>query len=272
MNRRATKWTVEPGLGLLRRALFVYRNGHMNSVEIQRLIGVPARTLRRYVADSCDPGNAQLYLPETDMERRRREVQKVCDAYGKYSPEAFAAGRRFVQMQPRKRSRIVTYMEDTEDEEDEEDSAVGCKGRDGEKDDDEGHVGQESTDDRDLRDNHPKDLMKDSEGQEPSGAAISTAESAIPALLPDLLPLAAEPTRPEPVRPLEPYFACGADLLLSEILQPAWWQPAPPSWPDDTPLTPPEASEEESAHCVLTHVGAWRAESFADSAARTWAV
>jgi hypothetical protein len=246
----------------------------MNSVEIQRVIGVPARTLRRYVADSCDPGNAQLYLPETDMERRRREVQKVCDAYGKYSPEAFAAGRRFVQMQPRKRSRIVAYMEDTEDEDEEEDGEDSTvdKGRDGEKDEDEGQVGQESTDDRDLRDNHPKDLMKDGEGQEPSVAAVtSTAESAIPALLPDLLPLAAEPARPEPARPLEPYFACGADLLLSEILQPAW-QSAPASWPDDTPLTPPETSEEESAHCVLTHVGAWRAESFADSAARTWAV
>lgn len=90
-SRRKTKWNVEPGLSVVRKAIYLFRNGVGNSVQIERLLQVPARTLRRYVGESLDPSNALFYVPETPHERRGRELQEAGERHGIYSRKSFEA-------------------------------------------------------------------------------------------------------------------------------------------------------------------------------------
>ena len=95
-RKRKTKWNVEPGLSVVRHAIYLYRNGEANSVEVERRLGVPARTLRRYVQESLDPTNEQFYLEETVLERRGRQVQEVSERYGNYSEESFVVASQYM--------------------------------------------------------------------------------------------------------------------------------------------------------------------------------
>jgi hypothetical protein len=80
----------------VRHAIYLYRNGEANSVEVERRLGVPARTLRRYVQESFDPTNEQFYLEETILERRGRQVQEVSERYGNYSEESFVVASQYM--------------------------------------------------------------------------------------------------------------------------------------------------------------------------------
>lgn len=92
---RKTKWNVEPGLSVLRKAIYLYRTGLGNSVQIERLLKVPARTLRRYVNESMDPHNKMFYIPETPHERHGRELREAGERYGVYSSKSFHVAMAF---------------------------------------------------------------------------------------------------------------------------------------------------------------------------------
>ncbi len=99
-SRRKTKWSVEPGLSVVRKAIYLFRNGVGNSVQIERLLQVPARTLRRYVGESLDPSNALFYVPETPHERRGRELQEAGERHGIYSRKSFEAAVLYARPRP----------------------------------------------------------------------------------------------------------------------------------------------------------------------------
>jgi hypothetical protein len=99
-SRRKTKWNVEPGLSVVRKAIHLYRNGVGNSVQIKRLLNVPARTLMRYVAESMEPMNKLFYVPETSHERRGRELQEVGVQHGLYSSQSFEAAVHYTRPRP----------------------------------------------------------------------------------------------------------------------------------------------------------------------------
>lgn len=96
-KRRKTKWNVEPGLSIVRNAIYMYRNGVCNSVQIERLLQVPARTLRRYVNESMDKSCKLFYMPETPHERRGRELQEAGQRHGLYSHKSFEAAMRYAR-------------------------------------------------------------------------------------------------------------------------------------------------------------------------------
>lgn len=98
--RRKTKWNVEPGLSVVRKAIYLYRNGVCNSVQIERLLQVPARTLRRYVNESMDDTCKLFYMPETAHERRGRELQEAGQRHGLYSHKSLEAAVRYARPRP----------------------------------------------------------------------------------------------------------------------------------------------------------------------------
>ena len=65
-KKRKTKWNTTHK-NIMMKAIYIYRNNLMNTVEIKKKLDVPARTLRRYVNMSKDPHN-EFYLPETYYE------------------------------------------------------------------------------------------------------------------------------------------------------------------------------------------------------------
>ena len=89
---------MEPGLSQVRQAIYVYRNGEMNSVQIERVLGVPPRTLRRYVAESLDPSNRQFYLAETALERQGRMIKEASDKFGMYSEQSFVVALHYMPL------------------------------------------------------------------------------------------------------------------------------------------------------------------------------
>jgi hypothetical protein len=97
-RKRKTKWNMEPGLSQVRQAIYVYRNGEMNSVQVERLLGVPPRTLRRYVAESLDPTNRQFYLAETALERQGRMIKEASDKFGMYSEQSFVVALHYMPL------------------------------------------------------------------------------------------------------------------------------------------------------------------------------
>lgn len=109
-KRRKTKWNVEPGLSIVRNAIYMYRNGVCNSVQIERLLQVPARTLRRYVNESMDPTCTLFYMPETPHERRGRELQEAGQRHGLYSHKSFEAVMRYAR-QPNNSTSSTTQAE-----------------------------------------------------------------------------------------------------------------------------------------------------------------
>ena len=78
--RRVVRWLNEPDLSRLRRALQVYRRGEMNTVQVHRTTGVPARTMLRYLDDSYDPSSTLYVKPETGLECARRNACNACTA------------------------------------------------------------------------------------------------------------------------------------------------------------------------------------------------
>ena len=71
-----SRWMVEPGLSVIRKAIHLYRNGHSTVTKIQRTLGVSARTLYRYVEKSQDPTNIRFYLPEPATERKKQQQEQ----------------------------------------------------------------------------------------------------------------------------------------------------------------------------------------------------
>jgi hypothetical protein len=82
----------------MRQAVYLYRNGLANSVQIQRRLDVAPRTLRRYVDDSKDPSCKQFFMRETMHERCGREVQEASERFGNYSPESFNVRRHLLSI------------------------------------------------------------------------------------------------------------------------------------------------------------------------------
>ncbi len=71
LKRRKSRWNDEYRLPIVQAAVFVWRNGGMNTVQIERKFGIPPRTLKRYVTLSKDP-ESPIYLKETIYEYETR--------------------------------------------------------------------------------------------------------------------------------------------------------------------------------------------------------
>lgn len=67
-SRRTTKWSNGSGFNSMAIAIHNYRNGYMNTVQIEKLMNVPPRTLRRYIILSKDP-KSPFYMKETNHEQ-----------------------------------------------------------------------------------------------------------------------------------------------------------------------------------------------------------
>jgi hypothetical protein len=74
-KRRKTKWTTTH-LKLMKKAISIFRNGLMNSVQIEKKFDVPPRSLRRYLKFSKDPDDT-FYLEKTQHEKNLNNPIKM---------------------------------------------------------------------------------------------------------------------------------------------------------------------------------------------------
>ena len=88
------KWTREPHRSALQHAISAYRNDGASSVQVERMFGVPARTLRRYVAASRNLGNDACYIAKTSRKRKQRRVREDMGKFGQYSQQVCDAAMR----------------------------------------------------------------------------------------------------------------------------------------------------------------------------------
>lgn len=65
-KKRKTKWNTTHK-NIMMKAIYIYRNNLMNTVEIRKKFDIPARSLRRYVNMSKDL-DSEFYLPKTYYE------------------------------------------------------------------------------------------------------------------------------------------------------------------------------------------------------------
>ena len=72
VKERKTKWNTTH-VSIMKKGIFFHRNGIMNTVEIEKRLGIPPRTLRRYVSFSRDP-KSKFFLDETRPERIMKEA------------------------------------------------------------------------------------------------------------------------------------------------------------------------------------------------------
>jgi len=63
-------------VAIMKKGIFYYRNNLLNSVEIERKLGIPPRTLRRYTAFSRD-SESKFYLDETEPEKMVKEADSI---------------------------------------------------------------------------------------------------------------------------------------------------------------------------------------------------
>jgi hypothetical protein len=74
-KKRKTKWNTTY-IHIMKQGVFYYRNNIMNSVLIEKKLGIPPRTLRRYVAFSRDH-ESKFYLEETESEKMIKEAYSM---------------------------------------------------------------------------------------------------------------------------------------------------------------------------------------------------
>ena len=82
---------------MVRKAIFLFRNGVGNLVQIEDLLDVPARTLRRYVEQSKDPSCKLFYQPETGHERRGRLLMEAGRRHGVFSAQSLEAAVQYAR-------------------------------------------------------------------------------------------------------------------------------------------------------------------------------
>jgi hypothetical protein len=71
LKRRKSRWNDEYRLPIVQAAVYTYRNGGMNTIQIEKKFGIPPRTLKRYITWSEDP-ESPIYLKETIYEYENR--------------------------------------------------------------------------------------------------------------------------------------------------------------------------------------------------------
>ena len=76
LKRRKSKWNNEYRLPIAQAAVYVWRNGGMNTVQIEKKFGIPPRTLKRYVTWSKDP-ESPIYLRETILPDGRINLFRI---------------------------------------------------------------------------------------------------------------------------------------------------------------------------------------------------
>lgn len=74
-KRRKTKWNTSH-ISIMKKGIYLFRHNIINSVQIERKLKIPPRTLRRYVAFSRDP-ESKFYLEETDKEKLMRKASTM---------------------------------------------------------------------------------------------------------------------------------------------------------------------------------------------------
>ena len=68
-RKRVTRWCMAPELDRLKEAIRAFRCGEFNTVQIVQKLGVPERTLRRYVAASRCPADPLFFMAAPARER-----------------------------------------------------------------------------------------------------------------------------------------------------------------------------------------------------------
>lgn len=86
-KRRKTKWNVEPLLTRMRTALRRIRIDKVSTTEISKSLGIPTRTLRRYVNFSKDPGDKLFYVEVEEEEQEDEPNQNDSEDEGDDSAE-----------------------------------------------------------------------------------------------------------------------------------------------------------------------------------------
>ena len=87
--RKNTKWTSGDGLARVKRGIALFRNGTLtNYTHLALKVGVPPRTLKRYVAASRNPWDQLFYMEETAHEKLIAAMQRVRSQRGTFSMQA----------------------------------------------------------------------------------------------------------------------------------------------------------------------------------------
>lgn len=76
-KRRKTKWSVEPFLSQMREALWKVRVDKVSTTDVSRDMGIPTRTLRRYVNFSKNPAD-NLFFIEVQEEEDDKDDEDNC--------------------------------------------------------------------------------------------------------------------------------------------------------------------------------------------------